>query len=105
MSTLSLRLPASLHRDLKALADREGVSINQIINSAVGEKVAALRTLDYLRERAKRGSRKAFEAVLAKVPDVEPPEFDRLPTRALQPPNRARRAGRKSKTKSHAARG
>ena len=48
MSTLSLRLPASLHRDLRGLADREGVSINQIISAAVGEKVAALRTLDYL---------------------------------------------------------
>ena len=61
------------------MAEREGVSINQIINAAVGEKVAALHTLDYLRARAKRGGRAAFEAVLAKVPDVEPPEYDRLP--------------------------
>jgi len=68
-----------LHRNLRELAEREGVSINQIISSAVGEKLAALQTLDYLRERAKRGSRKAFDAVLAKVPDVEPPDDDRLP--------------------------
>ena len=85
MSTLSLRLPASLHRHLRVLAEREGVSINQIISSAVGEKVAALQTVDYLRERAKRGSRVAFEAVLAKVPDVEPPDVDRLPHERLQP--------------------
>ena len=79
MSTLSLRLPVSLHRTLRELAEREGVSINQIISAAVGEKVAALQTLDYLRERAKRGSRTAFDAVLARVPDVEPPDHDRLP--------------------------
>ena len=41
MSTLSLRLPASLHRHLRALAERDGVSINQLISSAIGEKVAA----------------------------------------------------------------
>lgn len=92
MSTLSLRLPVSLHRNLRELAEREGVSINQIINSAVGEKVAALQTLDYLRERAKRGSRTAFDAVLAKVPDVEPPDYDRLPDPHLQPVKARRRS-------------
>ncbi len=90
MSTLSLRLPTSLHRNLRELVEREGVSINQIINAAVGEKVAALHTLDYLRERAKRSSRTAFDAVLAKVPDVEPPDYDRLPNKRLQP-TKARR--------------
>lgn len=95
MSTLSLRLPVSLHRHLRVLAQREGVSINQLISSAVGEKVAALDTLEYLQERAKRGSRKAFEAVLAKVPDVEPAEFDRLPNERLQPTKARRRIGKK----------
>ncbi len=92
MSTLSLRLPTSLHRNLRELADREGVSINQIISSAVGEKVAALQTLDYLRERAKRGSRTAFDAVLAKGPHVEPPDYDRLPNPRLQPTKARRRS-------------
>ncbi len=96
MSTLSLRLPLSLHRNLRELAEREGVSINQIISSAVGEKVAALHTLDYLRQRAERGNRKAFEAVLGKIPDVEPPDYDRLPNRRLQPPKARRRAVKKS---------
>ena len=68
MSTLSLRLPTSLHRHLRVLAEREGVSINQLINAAIGEKVAALATLEYLQNRARRGSRVAFQAVLAKCP-------------------------------------
>jgi hypothetical protein len=84
-----------LHRNLRELAEREGVSINQIINAAVGEKVAALHTLDYLRERAKRGSRTAFDAVLAKVPLVEPPDYDRLPPPRSQPAKALRRAAKK----------
>jgi hypothetical protein len=61
----------------------------------VGEKVAALQTLDCLRERAKRGSRTAFDAVLAKVPDVEPPDYDRLPNPRLQPAKARRRPVKK----------
>jgi hypothetical protein len=93
VSTLSLRLPESLHRELRDLARREGVSINQVISSAVGEKVASLKTLGYLRERARRGNRLLFERVLAKVPDVEPEATDRLPRKAAESAMKARRAG------------
>lgn len=79
MSTLSLRLPSSQHRALRELARREGVSINQLITSAVGEKMAALMTESYLADRASRGDRSVFERVLQKVPDVEPEESNRLP--------------------------
>ncbi len=80
MSALSLRLPNFLHKQLGDLARREGVSIKQLISSAVAEKMAALMTAEYLQERAKRETRKKFEAVLAKVPDREPGACDRLPT-------------------------
>ncbi len=78
MSTLSLRLPNSLHRQVKDLAVREGISINQLISTAVAEKLSALLTEELLGERAQRGSRKKFERVLKKVADVEPVEGDRL---------------------------
>jgi hypothetical protein len=78
MSTLSLRLPESLHRQLGEVAEQEGVSINQLINSAVGEKMSALWTEQYLSERAKRGSKKRFVAALSKVPNRDPEPGDRL---------------------------
>jgi hypothetical protein len=78
MSTLSLRLPASLHKRIRELAKQEGISINQLISTAVAEKMAALMTVDYLGERAKQGSREKFLAVLAKVPDVAPEPQDEL---------------------------
>ncbi len=76
MSTLSLRLPKSIHEQVKRLALRDGVSMNQFIASAVAEKMSALMTEDYLRERAARGSREAFDAVLSRVPDVESEPLD-----------------------------
>ena len=79
MGALSLRLPESLHRKLGEVAEREGVSINQLISSAVAEKMSALMTEEYLAARARRASRKKFEAVLKKVPDVEPADYDRKP--------------------------
>ena len=81
MSTLSVRLPTSLHRQLRDLAGREGVSMNQLISSAVGEKLASLLTLDYLRERGLQGRRSAYDRVLRRVRDVAPEGRDALPNK------------------------
>lgn len=78
MSTLSVRLPDSLHKKLKELAEQEGVSMNQFITLAISEKMSALLTVDYLKKRAERGSRKAFEEIMSEVPDVEPEDYDKL---------------------------
>lgn len=78
MSTISLRLPDSLHRQIRALADKESVSINQLITLAVAEKMSALMTEDYLEQRAQRGSREKFERAMAKVSKNEPEEYDKL---------------------------
>ncbi len=78
MSVLSLRLPKTLHEQIRELAQEEGVSINQFVLLAVSEKVASIQTISYLEERAKRGSREQLLEILAKAPDVEPEEHDRL---------------------------
>ncbi len=63
---------------IRELAQAEEVSINQLIVLAIAEKVAALKTVGYLEERAQRGDRAKFEAAMAKVADVAPEEYDRL---------------------------
>lgn len=78
MSALSLRLPKSLHEQLRELTKEEGISVNQFVMLAVAEKVAAISTIEYLEKRAKRGNREKFLEILSKVPDVEPEELDRL---------------------------
>ena len=92
MSTLSLRLPKSLHERARELAQQEGVSINQLIATALAEKISALDTLGYLRERAARSSREAFLDALNEVPDTEPVPGDELP-----PGFRAGGAGRRNR--------
>lgn len=78
MSAISLRLPESLHKQARELAAREGISINQLIATALAEKMAALMTGEYLEERARRGSRRKFRRVLAKVRDRPPAPDDEL---------------------------
>jgi len=79
MSAMSLRLPNSLHEAAKELAEREGISVNQLVATALAEKLSALMTVEYLQRRAKHGDRAKFLAAMAKVPDVEPAKWDRLP--------------------------
>ena len=78
MSAISVRLPDSIHKMAREIASKDHVSLNQFIASAVAEKISALTTETYLAQRAIRGSVDKFQTALAKAPDVEPEEFDRM---------------------------
>ena len=53
-SNFALRLQPSLLHEARKLAEEEGVALNQLINVAVAEKLSALRTERYFKERASR---------------------------------------------------
>jgi hypothetical protein len=78
MSTLTIELPDSLKNRIEALAATEGYTVSQFLASAAGEKLAVVLTMDYLRREASAGRREDFEKYLAAVPNVAPPENDRL---------------------------
>ena len=78
MSTISLRLPESLHRKVREVAKRENVSINQLISTALAEKLSALMTDEYLQERAKRGNEVKFRRALRKIKTRQPVDSDQL---------------------------
>ena len=78
MSTLTVELPESLKQSIEALAAAEGYTVSQFMASAAGEKLAVVLTMDYLRREANAGRRDDFEKYLAAVPDVAPPENDRV---------------------------
>lgn len=80
MSTLSLRIPDSLHRTLKSAADRDGVSINQFVSLAVAEKLSALQTYNLIVDRAAKGSRESFLKAMSMVPAGEVAEEDNIPS-------------------------
>lgn len=78
MSTLSLRLPDSIHRHIKDIAIKEGVSINQFISTAVSEKISAIVTEEYIAKRAKNANIDDFDRILDKVPNRKPLPGDEL---------------------------
>ena len=67
MSNISLRLPKYLHKEVKKIAKEEGASVNQFITTALAEKISALKTEEYLEQRAAKGNREKFEQALSKV--------------------------------------
>ncbi len=74
----SLRLLASLKKEAEKLAKEEGTTLNQFINVAVAEKISALRTVDYLKERGKRGNVKKALEILWASGDEMPREGDEI---------------------------
>jgi len=78
MSDVSVRLPDSLYKNLQILAQQDGISIDQFIATAVAEKISALTTETYLDDLARKGNRAVYDAVLEKVPGIEPEPYDQL---------------------------
>ena len=78
MSQVTLRLPDSLHKRAKLLAQEDHVSLNTMITVALAEKISILESHNTLNERAKRGSKLKFDEIMSKVPDVEPPDYDKI---------------------------
>ena len=65
-SNFALRLQPSLLEELRTIAASEGVALNQLINVAIAEKLSALRTEDYFRERARHADRSKTMRILEK---------------------------------------
>jgi hypothetical protein len=66
-SNVALRLQPSLLEEARRIAESEGVALNQLINVAVAEKVSALRTDDYFRERAARANTGKAKRILKRA--------------------------------------
>ena len=78
MSTLTIQMPESLANQLRECAEKEGVTVDQLMSSAAAEKLSALMTVDHLRERARNAKREDFVAFLNGSPDVPPMPGDEL---------------------------
>ncbi len=77
-SNYALRLLASLKAEAEKVAAAEGTTLNQFINVAVAEKLAALRTARYFQERAARADLEVFDHLLATAGDAPPRPGDEI---------------------------
>jgi hypothetical protein len=55
-SNFALRLQPSLLDEARRTADEEGIALNQLINVAVAEKLSAIRTESFFRQRARHAN-------------------------------------------------
>ena len=78
-SSFPLRLASSLQKEARKTAEREGVSLNQLINLAVAEKISALRTEEFFRERGAHASPAKARKLLQRAGNESPREGDELP--------------------------
>ena len=72
-SNVALRLQTSLLEEARRVAEAEGVALNQFINVAVAEKLSAIRTDDYFRERGARGDVQRAKRILKRAGRGKPP--------------------------------
>ncbi len=79
MSNYPLRLPDNIMTDAKALAEKNGASLNQFLSALIAERVGELKAIDYIQRRMARGDHAAALDVLSRVPDRPPLPGDELP--------------------------
>jgi len=72
-SNVALRLQSSLLEEARRVSEAEGVALNQFINVAVAEKLSALRTEEYFRERGQRGNVEKAKRLLKRAGRGKPP--------------------------------
>ena len=72
----ALRIPDYYRKEIESLKGE--VSMNQFIVNALAEKIASMKTVAYLEERAERGSREHALEILRRVDEREPLEGDTL---------------------------
>lgn len=89
-SNYALRLLASVKAEAEKVAAAEGTTLNQFINVAVAEKLAALRTASYFEERLARADLRAFEQLLASAGREPPRPGDQIPNDIAAPRQRQR---------------
>jgi hypothetical protein len=91
--------------ELRKAAELEGVALNQLINVAVAEKLSALRTEDYFRDRARRADRTETLRILDRAGKGNPPmEGDELPPEWQKKPGRKVVVGKRRQKKRAAVR-
>ena len=78
MITIQAQIPDYLYQRVERLAQKENISIDMILAMALSGHLAAWLTQQYLEDKAQQISWRGFQEGLAKVPDAEPEDPDRL---------------------------
>ncbi|MSR83691.1 MAG: toxin-antitoxin system HicB family antitoxin [Candidatus Latescibacteria bacterium] len=82
INAVLVRMPADLKRRLQTQAQRQRVSVNQLITYSLTRQIATLEAFSYLEQRLEgksaRKIREDFDRVLRKVKNSEVPKWDQI---------------------------
>ena len=78
MTTLRAKVPESLYQQVTELADREKISVDELVALALNAQISAWLTRDSIAARAKRGDLNKFDRVMGKIRDLKPAANDRI---------------------------
>lgn len=82
MKTISpypVRIPNSIRVDAERLAAEDGMSLDQFIVTALAEKVASLRTAEFINQEKKRIALANFDRLMNRQGGEPPRPGDELP--------------------------
>jgi len=80
MTTIQTEVPDAIYKQAVAMAEREQVPVERLLSLALAQALGAWQTESMIPDRARRGSREKFLAVLSKAPDEPPLPGDELPS-------------------------
>ena len=78
MAKLQLRLPEAVHNQVRKIANKENISINQILVNSISNEIIRYETMHFFAKRSRGFNEKDFLDALQEIPAVEPLEQDRL---------------------------
>ncbi|RME01931.1 MAG: toxin-antitoxin system HicB family antitoxin [Calditrichaeota bacterium] len=78
MGKLQLRLPESIHQKIRKIAQKEKISINQLLVNSISNEIIRYETMSFFREKSKGFDEEEFLKALREIPEVEPEEKDKI---------------------------
>ena len=78
MTTVNAKIPNTLFRQAKTIAEREVIRLDQFIALALESQISSWNVGKTFAERAKKGDWEKAREILAKTPDIEAEVYDKL---------------------------
>ena len=78
MTTINTKVPDALFRQAKKIAEREEISLDEFIALALASQISSWNTGKSFAERAEKGDWEKAREILAKAPDIEAEDYDKL---------------------------
>jgi len=78
MTTINTKIPDTLFRQAVTIAEREEMTLDQFIALALASQISSWNVGKTFADRANQGDWEKAREILAKAPDIEAEDFDKL---------------------------